>query len=161
MRWCSRPLKTHQPPPYEAAVRSHVIWGNDTHGTAGFSSSSGQRHAGGAPRREFRGRSSDARPRVRVIAREGRELGAFGYPMAALYLHYEEASPEFTMKCAATADACSTTSACSAATRSAATRPRLAGCRWLQVQAQLRRSCSLLRPTRKRRAGRCRCLRCE
>ena len=60
------------------------------------------------------------------------ELGAFGYPMATLYLHYEEASPEFTMKCAATADACSTTSACSATTRSAATHPAwqaAVGCR--------------------------------
>ena len=71
--------------------------------------------------------SPKLRTRVRPCVAHRRdaalELGAFGYPMAALYLHYEEASPEFTMKCAATADACSTTSACSTTTRSAATRP--------------------------------------
>ena len=75
--------------------------------------------------REFLPEVEDARSAVRGASarREALDLGAFGYPMAALYLHYEEASPEFTMKCAATADACSTTSACSATTRSAATRP--------------------------------------
>ena len=73
---------------------------------------------------EFLPEVEDARSACgRIGRREALELGAFGYPMAALYLHYEEASPEFTMKCAATADACSTTSACSATTRSAATRP--------------------------------------
>ena len=83
--------------------------------------------------REFLPEVEDARSACgRIGRREALELGAFGYPMAALYLHYEDASPEFTMKCAATADACSTTSACSATTRSAATRPAwqaAVGCR--------------------------------
>ena len=85
--------------------------------------------------REFLPEVEDARSacvRGASARREALDLGAFGYPMAALYLHYEDASPEFTMKCAATADACSTTSACSATTRSAATRPAwqaAVGCR--------------------------------
>ena len=89
---------------------------------------------------EFREGSVSSSPKLRTRVRPcvahrrdaALELGAFGYPMATLYLHYEEASPEFTMKCAATADACSTTSACSATTRSAATHPAwqaAVGCR--------------------------------
>ena len=60
---------------------------------------------------EFREGSVSSSPKLRTRVRPcvahrrdaALELGAFGYPMAALYLHYEEASPEFTMKCAATA----------------------------------------------------------